>query len=131
MERPATRDIEPRLRFWAVVRRGIGYGVLGLVLAVAITLCLHGTHARQEFTAVTNGIAMIAAAVCALYAAVLWPYGDRPLRMRDARPFGHDGRAAAAAVMAPVFLRIAAACLVLFGGGVLLYELVDAASPGD
>lgn len=61
----------PRLRVRDVVLRGAAHGTAAVLVLAAGMLLVTGHHDRETFLAVVAGFAMVGAAVCLLFGALL------------------------------------------------------------
>jgi fatty acid desaturase len=121
--------IEPRLRFGGVVARGLLYGIAGAILLMASSLTVSDHDGRLTYLAVFAGFALVIGIVTASFGGFFWLASRNDVRrFRDWRPI--SGRYDGVAIMAPVMVRTAAFCLVLFIAGVAFYSLVSAARYG-
>ncbi|MGW1138946.1 DUF6336 family protein [Streptomyces zhihengii] len=117
----------PRLRVRDVVLRGAAHGTAAVPVLAAGMLLVTGHHDRETFLAVVAGFAIIGAAVCLLFGALLWAVSGRDVRRwRDWRTI--TGQGGAVTIMGPALVRTGMLALVLFPGALGLYELVDAAA---
>ncbi|MCX5358117.1 DUF6336 family protein [Streptomyces sp. NBC_00124] len=116
----------PRLRPTDVARRGVIFGLLGVVPLVVATLNISDHSDRREFLAVVSGlVGVFGAGSLVVGAGFWWASAGDIRRLRDWRTI--TGQAASVTLVGPVFLRSGLFLLVLGAAAYGLYHLVDAA----
>ncbi|MDQ0753894.1 hypothetical protein QF034_008125 [Streptomyces africanus] len=120
----------PRLRPADVARRGVTFGLLGVVPLVVAALSITGHSDRRDFLAVVSGVVGLFGAILLVIGAGFWwaSAGD-VRRVRDWRTL--TGQAASVTVVGPLFLRSGLFLLVLGAAAFGLYQLVTAAPYGS
>ncbi|MER5577905.1 DUF6336 family protein [Streptomyces massasporeus] len=119
----------PRLRPADVVRRGVTFGLLGVVPLVVATLSISGHSDRREFLSVVSALVLFGAIFLVTGAGFWWASAGDIRRVRDWRTL--TGQAASVTVVGPVFLRSGLFLLVLGAAALGLYQLVRAAPYGS
>ncbi|MEV5107980.1 DUF6336 family protein [Streptomyces massasporeus] len=116
----------PRLRPADVARRGVTFGLLGVVPLMVATLSISGHSDREEFLAVVGGIAgLFGLGLVVVGAGFWWASAGDIRRLRDWRTL--TTQAASVTIVGPAFLR-SGLCLIVLGAAALgLYQLVDTA----
>ncbi|MFF9756087.1 DUF6336 family protein [Streptomyces sp. NPDC014344] len=115
----------PRLRPGGVARRGVAFGLLGVVPLVVATLSISGHSARREFLAGVSVLGFLGAIFLVFGAGFWWLSAGDIRRMRDWRTL--TSQADSVTVVGPVFLRSGLCLFVLGAAAFGLYQLVDAA----
>ncbi|MFE7899804.1 DUF6336 family protein [Streptomyces sp. NPDC057424] len=120
----------PRLRPADVARRGVTFGLLGVVPLVVAALSITGHSDRQEFLAVVGVLAGLFGAILLVVGAGFWwaSAGD-VRRVRDWRTI--TGQAASVTLVGPAFLRSGLFLLVLGAAALGLCQLVADAPYGS
>ncbi|WP_121746170.1 DUF6336 family protein [Streptomyces sp. E2N166] len=115
----------PRLRPADVARRGVVFGLLGVVPLVVATLSVSGHSDRRDFLAVVGALVLFGAIFLVIGAGFWWASAGDIRRVRDWRTL--TGQAASATIVGPVFLRSGLFLVVLVAAALGLYQLVDTA----
>ncbi|MFZ4142863.1 DUF6336 family protein [Streptomyces griseoincarnatus] len=119
----------PRLRSAHVARRGVVFGLLGVVPLVVVTLSISGHSDREQFLAVFSLLGFLGALFLMVGAGFWWLSKEDIRRLRDWGTI--TTQAASVTVIGPVFVR-SGLCLLVTGAAAFgLYHLVDAASYGS
>jgi hypothetical protein len=120
----------PRLRPADVARRGVTFGLLGVVPLVVAALSITGHSDRREFLAVVGAVGgLFGAALLVVGAGFWWASAGDIRRLRDWRTL--TTQAASVTVVGPAFLRAGLFLLVLGTAALGLYHLVAAAPFGS
>ncbi|MDT7847336.1 DUF6336 family protein [Streptomyces justiciae] len=114
----------PRLRPADVARRGVIFGLLGVVPLVVAALSVSGHSARQEFLAVVSAVGFFGVMLLVVGAGFWWASAGDIRRVRDWRTI--TGQAASVTIVGPVFLRCGLILLVVGAAAFGLYQLADA-----
>ncbi|MFJ9997879.1 DUF6336 family protein [Streptomyces werraensis] len=115
----------PRLRPDEVARRGVVFGLLGVVPLMVVTLSVSGHSERMEFLSVFSALAFFGAIFLVIGAGFWWLSKEDIRRLRDWNTI--TTQAASVTVIGPIFLRSGLCLLVLGAASFGLYHLVDAA----
>ncbi|MFJ7334323.1 DUF6336 family protein [Streptomyces sp. NPDC101116] len=120
----------PRLRPAGVARRGVTYGLLGVVPLVVTALSITHRSDRREFLSVIGGLSgLFGAMLLVIGAGLWWASAEDVRRLRDWNTVSTQG--AAITLIGPLFLR-SGLFLVVFGAVAFgLYQLVAAAPYGS
>ncbi|MGK5696425.1 DUF6336 family protein [Streptomyces sp. URMC 128] len=116
----------PRLRPTDVARRGVAFGLLGVVPLMVATLSISGHSDREEFLSVVGAVAGLFVVVGAGF---WWASAGDIRRVRDWRTL--TSQAASVTVVGPAFLRSGLFLSVLGAAALGLYQLVDTAPYGS
>ncbi|MFD6907460.1 DUF6336 family protein [Streptomyces sp. NPDC060077] len=119
----------PRLRPAGVARRGVIFGLLGVVPLMVAALSIRDHSDRQDFLAVFSAVGLFGAIFLVTGAGFWWAGAKDVRRVRDWRTL--KTQAASATVVGPLFLRSGLFLLVLGTAAFGLYHLVDAAPYGS
>ena len=114
----------PRLRPAEVARRGVFFGLLGVVPLVVAALSVSGQSARQDFLAVVSVVSFFGVMLLVVGTGFWWASAGDIRRLRDWRTI--TGQAASVTIVGPVFLRCGLILLVVGVAAFGLYQLVDA-----
>ncbi|MEV6395877.1 DUF6336 family protein [Streptomyces sp. NPDC051907] len=113
----------PRLRPAHVARRGVAFGLLGVVPLVAAALRITDHSDRREFLAVVSGLVGLFGAILLVIGAGFWWASARDVRrLRDWHTL--TTQAASVTIVGPLFLRSGLFLLVLGAAAFGLYQLV-------
>ncbi|MER7709728.1 DUF6336 family protein [Streptomyces werraensis] len=115
----------PRLRPAEVARRGVVFGLLGVVPLVLVTLSISDHSDREEFLAVFSALAIFGALFLVTGAGFWWLSKEDIRRLRDWSTI--TTQADSVTIIGPIFLRSGLCLLVLGAAAFGLYHLVDAA----
>ncbi|MBT3164521.1 hypothetical protein HTV80_15595 [Streptomyces sp. Vc74B-19] len=115
----------PRLRPADVARRGIVFGLLGVVPLVLVTMSISDHSDREEFLAVFSVLAIFGAFFLVVGTGFWWLSKEDIRRLRDWSTI--TTQAASVTIIGPTFLRSGLCLLVLGAAAFGLYHLVDAA----
>ncbi|MFJ6682620.1 DUF6336 family protein [Streptomyces werraensis] len=115
----------PRLRPAEVARRGVVFGLLGVVPLMLVTLSISDHSDREEFLAVFSGLGFFGAIFLVIGAGFWWLSKEDIRRLRDWSTI--TTQAASVTIIGPTFLRSGLCLLVLGAASFGLYHLVDAA----
>ncbi|MET9528699.1 DUF6336 family protein [Streptomyces coeruleorubidus] len=120
----------PRLRPTDVARRGVTFGLLGVVPLMVATLSISGHSDRKEFLSVVGAIAgLFGVSLVVVGAGFWWASAGDIRRLRDWRTL--TSQAASVTVVGPAFLRSGLFLSILGAAGLGLYQLVDTAPYGS
>jgi hypothetical protein len=119
----------PRLRPAGVVRRGVTFGLLGVVPLVVVVLSIGDHSDRQDFLAVFSMAGLLGAIFLVIGAGFWWASAQDVRRLRDWSTL--KTQADSITIVGPLFLRSGLCLLVLGAAALGLYHLVDAAPYGS
>jgi hypothetical protein len=119
----------PRLRSADVARRGVIFGLLGVVPLVLATLSISDHSDRQDFLAAVSVLGFFGAIFLVIGAGFWWASAADIRRLRDWRTL--TTQASSVTIVGPAFLRSGLSLLVLGATALGLYQLVDAAPLGS
>ncbi|MFF9335923.1 DUF6336 family protein [Streptomyces albogriseolus] len=119
----------PRLRPADVARRGVVFGLLGVVPLVVATSSISGHSERRDFLAVFSALGFFGAFFLVIGAGFWWLCAGDIRRLRDWSTL--TTQSASVTVVGPVFVRCGLCLLVLGAAAFGLYHLVDAAPYGS
>ncbi|WP_193515059.1 DUF6336 family protein, partial [Streptomyces griseoloalbus] len=118
----------PRLRPAGVVRRGVIFGLLGVVPLVVVVFSIGDHSDRQDFLAVFSMAGLLGAIFLVIGVGFWWASSQDVRRLRDWSTL--KTQADSITVVGPLFLRSGLFLLVLGAAALGLYHLVDAAPYG-
>ncbi|MFE6365458.1 DUF6336 family protein [Streptomyces sp. NPDC057806] len=114
----------PRLRLADVARRGMTFGLLGVVPLTVATFSISDHTDREEFLAVVGALAcLFGLGLVAVGAGFWWASAEDIRRLRDWRTL--TTQAASVTIIGPSFLRSGLFLSVLGAAAIGLYPLVS------
>jgi len=114
----------PRLRPAEVARRGVFFGLLGVVPLVVAALSVTDHSDRQEFLAVVSAVGFFGVMLVVVGACFWWASAGDIRRLRDWRTI--TGQAESVTIVGPAFLRSGLFLLVFGAAAFGLYQFVSA-----
>ncbi|MFF8675360.1 DUF6336 family protein [Streptomyces sp. NPDC015242] len=116
--------ILPRLRPMDVARRGVIFGLLGVVPLLVATLSISGSSDREEFLAVVGVLAGAFGLLLLVIGAGFWWLSAEDIRrLRDWHTL--TTQAASVTIIGPAFLRSGLVLTVLGTAALVLNQFVD------